>query len=323
MNKELTQQLVDKYPSLFEEMHASKERMKKHHEFIDRIHKIREEQFKKDIDEAKKLELEEQINAIREEQSQVEPYHPIAFGFECNDGWYDILDQLMEGITKLDTNKIVKIHQVKEKFGGLRFYTGGTPLRMDILGVQSLSIGESTDGKEIERLIDNAESQSYTICEVCGKPGKLCVNDHRWLKTVCMEHRSLKVWDDRTDTFVPCSRFHQEEEVITPEKTLQEVVDKTLRSDDEYEYKLNNDKTYLEKDLSRIPKSEFYKSWYVTKGDVKWVIDSKNYDPIAGWQYVLTSAGKDPITAKEDEIKAVVIKDKNGYDRYKTDMKDE
>jgi len=323
MNKKLIQKLVDKYPSLFEEMRASKERMAKHNEFMNQIHKIRDQQLK-ETDESKRLELEEQIKTIHEQQSKVEPYWSIAFGFECDDGWYDLLDKLMENIMKLDVNKQVRIHQVKEKLGGLKFYTGGTPLRMDILGVQSIEVGESGDGKEIHELIQEAEDASYTICEVCGKPGKCCVNEHKWLKTVCMEHRNLKRWDDRTDHFVPCSRFYIEQKVITPEKTIQEVVEKTLRPDDEYEYKLNNDKVYLEKDLAFIPHSNFFKNQIITKDDSLsgWVIQDKNFDPIAGWQYILIPENSelktDPVTAREEELTEVLIEDENGYKRYKT-----
>jgi len=57
--------------------------------------------------------------------------------------------------------------QVKEKFGGLRFYVSG---------------GDN----EVYGMITMAEAMSYVICEDCGKPGAL---HHRggWLKTVCTE----------------------------------------------------------------------------------------------------------------------------------------
>lgn len=59
----------------------------------------------------------------------------------------------------------VEVHQVKEKFGGLRFYTGGAP-------------------DEYNRLVEEAENESYTTCEWCGKPG---TTDDRyyWLLTLC------------------------------------------------------------------------------------------------------------------------------------------
>jgi len=44
------------------------------------------------------------------------PLVPIVFGFECGDGWFDIIYSLSKKISKLDPN--CKALQVKEKFGG-------------------------------------------------------------------------------------------------------------------------------------------------------------------------------------------------------------
>jgi tRNA G26 N,N-dimethylase Trm1 len=55
--------------------------------------------------------------------------------------------------------------QVKEKFGGLRFYMGG--------GTDSM----------IEEFIDQAEAQAEKTCEDCGKPGKIA--GPGWIRTLC------------------------------------------------------------------------------------------------------------------------------------------
>lgn len=152
----------------------------------------------------------------------------MCWGFECGDGWYNIIDKLCSNIQSHidwkrkerirnlrynralkaalegDTSKLVKhysygssmpdwinervhgdmlkhsyrkvpekIHQVvaeqvKEKFGGLRFYYRG--------------------GDEyISGLSAMAESMSYVTCETCGKPGKS--NNDGWIKTACDEHK--------------------------------------------------------------------------------------------------------------------------------------
>ena len=57
-----------------------------------------------------------------------------------------------------------EILDIKEKWGGLRFYTGGT--------------SEAT-----EDIIEAAEEESYTICEMCGEPGK--PREGGWIKTLC------------------------------------------------------------------------------------------------------------------------------------------
>jgi hypothetical protein len=112
-----------------------------------------------------------------------------SFFLEINDGWYNIIDKLCGNIqshidwriksreTLLENNphnfpippeipQVVAV-QVKEKFGGLRFYYNG--------------------GDEyIRGVISMAESMSYVICEKCGKNGER--RSTGWIKTLCNEH---------------------------------------------------------------------------------------------------------------------------------------
>jgi hypothetical protein len=134
----------------------------------------------------------------------------MAFGFECGDGWYDIIDVLCglltsdfqqakaryesvkmyyetdgrypwlgckeitsEMVEELrlamedECQKVPVAVQVKEKFGGLRFYVHGAT-------------------NEAHNYIDFAERMSYRTCETCGKPGKTIRNG--WHYTACEEH---------------------------------------------------------------------------------------------------------------------------------------
>lgn len=100
-------------------------------------------------------------------------YH-LDFHFECQSGWYEIINKLSENIMKVINQKRFTpvstpiIHQVKEKYGTLRVYTGS-----------------SID--EIYNLIDETESDSAHTCEICGSIGKL-TNINKWLKTLCEIH---------------------------------------------------------------------------------------------------------------------------------------
>ena len=51
------------------------------------------------------------------------PEYPFFFGFECDDGWFDLLYEMSKSIknTMIESDEII-VNQVKEKFGGLRFY---------------------------------------------------------------------------------------------------------------------------------------------------------------------------------------------------------
>lgn len=115
------------------------------------------------------------FDSMQEERDKmgIEPFHPIAFGFECGDGWADLLVELCENIqSRLNTfepqvaSEIVAF-QVKEKYGTLRFY---------------LSAYDDT----IEEYIRDAEKKSAVTCEQCGKQGKL--RGTVWLYAACDEH---------------------------------------------------------------------------------------------------------------------------------------
>lgn len=125
-----------------------------------------------------------------------------AFGFECDNGWFNIINNLCASIlsplrtaernlnlqikyagkSESYTNKslleaeqmlkaqkdlIPKIEQVKEKYGTLRFYTNFTTERIDTL-------------------IEYAELMSACTCEKCGAPG--IEYPIGWIRTLCHTH---------------------------------------------------------------------------------------------------------------------------------------
>ena len=95
----------------------------------------------------------------------------MAWGITTGDGWYNIIDELC---AKLEPLGIVAA-QVKEKFGGLRFYTG--------------SIAEDK-WEEVHGWINEAEAKSYETCEQCGEPGKRVGGS--WVRTLCDECEKKK-----------------------------------------------------------------------------------------------------------------------------------
>ena len=102
----------------------------------------------------------------------------MCWGFECGDGWFNILDQLMGNIQHhIDWKQAQKekynrgegctqvtLDQVKEKFGTLRFYyTGGD---------------DAIDG-----MVRMAESMTGVTCEECGNVGER--RGGGWVHTYC------------------------------------------------------------------------------------------------------------------------------------------
>jgi hypothetical protein len=73
-------------------------------------------------------------------------------GFQHGDGWFNLVSRLCEQIEEVvdEQEQPFKVEQVKEKFGGLRFYTNSL-------------------NNAIFTLVQTSELESFRICEVCGK----------------------------------------------------------------------------------------------------------------------------------------------------------
>ena len=91
-------------------------------------------------------------------------------GFQHRDGWFLLLWRLCEELEPLvaeaekESGKPFEVFQVKEKFGGLRFYVSHHTVVVD-------------------PLIEDTQEESSRTCEVCGQQGSL-----HGLKTRCAEH---------------------------------------------------------------------------------------------------------------------------------------
>ena len=91
----------------------------------------------------------------------------MCWGIECGDGWYDLIDGLCSQLSPT-----VIADQVKEKYGGLRFY---------------ICSGTEADYE----LIDNTEEKSYHICEQCGSTDNVS-QTKGWISTLCANCKEKK-----------------------------------------------------------------------------------------------------------------------------------
>lgn len=117
----------------------------------------------------------------------------MCWGIETGNGWYEIINQLCALIQNhidwkqknhewavqwnqehpMDPRPVpepvaqVVAEQVKEKFGGLRFYYRG---------------GDDV----VDGMVRMAEAMSERICEECGSPGTQ--NSQGWIRTLCTQH---------------------------------------------------------------------------------------------------------------------------------------
>jgi hypothetical protein len=105
-----------------------------------------------------------------------EPYG----GFAIGEGWWAIIESLCANIQihtdwwnkNRENRPVVEqvvVEQIKEKFGGLRFYYQG---------------GDD----QISGMVRMAESWASHACEECGAPGTL--GGKGWIRTLCPTHRA-------------------------------------------------------------------------------------------------------------------------------------
>ena len=83
-------------------------------------------------------------------------------------GWLTLVIDLDKALVRAGYTDYT-ILQIKEKFGGLRFY-----------------VGRGMDDNA-RRIISIAEELSNSICEICGEPGDK-VSPNMWVVTRCKHH---------------------------------------------------------------------------------------------------------------------------------------
>lgn len=119
-------------------------------------------------------------------EGRLKPFVP---SWECGSGWKGLIDPLIAECARLDIN----IEQIKEKFGGLRFY-----IEAQARIVTTAGAGSSTHRDEtilLMNMIEKAEEASLRTCELCGAAGSLSDRKKRsWIKTLCPAH--LEWWHE-------------------------------------------------------------------------------------------------------------------------------
>lgn len=94
------------------------------------------------------------------------------FGHEVGEGWIPIVQATHEKLKYLDP--AYRIDQIKEKFGGLRYYF--TPS----VGTEHIAFQIMCD------VVNEAEGRCSLLCEECGNRGEL--RGGGWVKTLCDTH---------------------------------------------------------------------------------------------------------------------------------------
>jgi hypothetical protein len=101
----------------------------------------------------------------------------MCWGFDCGDGWYNIIDSacavIQHHINSGNSTQVVAT-QVKEKYGTLRFYL-------------------DREDEFISAVIAMAETMSGVTCETCGSPGT--TRGRGWVRVLCDQHALEKGYE--------------------------------------------------------------------------------------------------------------------------------
>jgi len=121
------------------------------------------------------------------------------FGFECGDGWFPLIEELLLAAkqrVEAGEWKSFRVVQVKEKFGGLRFYYEGGDERF-------------------AGMVEMAERLSFRICEACGawatetritRDPETGEPRGYWVATLCAEHHRMRDSGLKTGEVLSSSR---------------------------------------------------------------------------------------------------------------------
>ena len=116
-------------------------------------------------------------------------WNDFPYGWRKAFGW-EMLKELDQVIREDEINNFT-ILQIKEKFGGLRFYC----------------TGDYGDNKKISEIIRKYEELSYRTCIECGKPAKWISTG--WICPYCDECKQ-KIVEEETPKFVSIEEFYKE-----------------------------------------------------------------------------------------------------------------
>lgn len=139
-------------------------------------------------------------NRVKEERNAYR-----RFGCECGNGWYNLIYELCESITKkyqeYEMPIDIEVLQVKQKFAALRFYykymdTVSSIQAIDFIGngiSLRLNPSDSSDSKkqnlrkDIADIVRSYEKKSASVCEMCGGNGerKNISKKYYYVRTVC------------------------------------------------------------------------------------------------------------------------------------------
>ena len=106
------------------------------------------------------------VDQLRREYPYLYPVTLPDYMLDVPAGWSDIVRKLSDRIK----SEPIRVRQIKEKCGGLRFYFSGV------------------SNPNVDSAVMEAEDASWVTCDFCGSAGVLRENERGWMKVKCDEH---------------------------------------------------------------------------------------------------------------------------------------
>lgn len=138
------------------------------------------------MDNSKEI-FERQDNFLRELKDKYPLLYKQRLWVEFSYGWYDLIRNLSFEIYELYNkwgskyNEYPYVIQMKEKFGGLRYYMTFGEL-------------EEEDYNQLREVVEKYERLSYNVCEICSEPGKNgTLEDDGWYITLCEACKEIEI----------------------------------------------------------------------------------------------------------------------------------
>lgn len=120
-------------------------------------------------------EARARLDALPTTYPRLFPNGALPWGFEHGDGWSQvvvILSERLDTILQASPGASIEVVQVKEKFGGLRFYYSLHGVNDDL-------------ARGLREAVTWAQGVCARVCERCGRRGFLDQSQSGWFSTLC------------------------------------------------------------------------------------------------------------------------------------------
>lgn len=137
---------------------------------------------------------------------QIKARHPrVSFKGSIGDmtapGWWKVLDETFTAINEImapHPTYTFHVLQIKEKFGGLRFYWRLGNSEVEEADDEILVHDDELYTElsyQLGKVVDRAEEVCGHTCEICGEPGEL--RPLGWLRTLCDTHHQERLKEQK------------------------------------------------------------------------------------------------------------------------------